>query len=239
MYTVALIPARSGSKGVPGKNIRELAGHPLIAYSIKVAQKCSNIDQVIVSTNSEQYSMIADAYGADVIMRPDAISSDASTDYDFIAHALDWMVHNGQDVPDMLVHLRPTTPLRSVSVVQAAIEVVKAAGAVTALRSVQEMPESAYKCFEIRGDILKSVYTNSNHLDEVNNVRQAYPVTYQGNGYVDVLLPSTVRQLKRIHGYHVLPFITPRVVEVDTEEDFALLEYQVEKYPEIVAQLFG
>ena len=236
-YVVALIGARSGSKGVPGKNIRMLAGHPLLAWSIKVAQKCANIDRVIVSTDSVEYGKIADAYGAEFFLRPSEISGDASTDYDFVAHALD---HIGSSMaPGLIVHLRPTTPLRSVGIVVAAIEVAKQSPEATALRSVHEMPESAYKCFEIKTGLLKCAYTGSNHLDDVNGARQAYPVTYQGNGYVDILRPSFIKQMKRIHGYHVVPFITPRVVEVDTEDDFALIEYQVAKNPEIVRQLFG
>ena len=76
----AIIPARSGSKGVPNKNIMNLGGYPLIAYSIAVAKKCSTIDRVIVSTDSEEYASIALKYGAEVpFLRPSDISNDSST----------------------------------------------------------------------------------------------------------------------------------------------------------------
>ena len=144
--------------------------------------------------------------------------------------------------PELIVHLRPTTPLRDPGVIMEAIaEMQYHWQTATALRSVHEMSESAYKCFEIEHDILKSAFAKSSHLDSVNAPRQRYPKTYQGNGYVDVLSVKFIRQWsqeKRLHGYHVIPFITPPVIEVDTEHDFELLELQAAKHPEIVKQLF-
>ena len=87
---VALIPARSGSKGVSNKNIRPLAGFPLIAYSIKAALKSKLIDRVIVSTDSEEYAEIAREYGAEVpFLRPSELSGDIATDKQFFKHAID------------------------------------------------------------------------------------------------------------------------------------------------------
>ena len=115
-YVVALVPARAGSKGVPNKNIRSLAGHPLLAYSVRAGVKAGNIDRVIVSTDSAEYADIAKRYGGEApFLRPAPLAGDRSSDYEFIAHALDWMQQNEKRLPDLIVHLRPTTPLREAS----------------------------------------------------------------------------------------------------------------------------
>ncbi len=147
---ISIIPARGGSKGVPKKNIRVLNGFPLIAYSIKASQHSKLISRTVVSTDSEEIASVARKYGAEVpFLRPVEISNDQSSDYEFIAHALEWFGKNDGSVPDYLVHLRPTTPTRDVSIVDAAISLFLDREDSTALRSVHEMPESAYKCFEI------------------------------------------------------------------------------------------
>lgn len=237
---VAVIPARAGSKGVIDKNIKLLAGHPLIAYSIAAALLAKNIGRVIVSTDSEEYAGIAREYGAEVpFLRPDEISSDTSTDYDFVRHLLDWLAENEGDVPKYLVHLRPTTPLREGNYIEAAIDRIKKADYASALRSVHEMSESAYKTFEIEGDYLKSIGSGSFDLDASNAPRQKFKKTYHANGYVDVIKTSYVIENNKLHGDHVVAFVTPRAVEVDTVDDFDYLEYQVEKKPAIVKKLFG
>ena len=146
---VALIPARRGSKGVLGKNIKPLAGFPLIAYSIKAALKSKLIDRVIVSTDSEEYAEIAISYGAEVpFIRPVNISGDKATDAQFFEHVIKWFVEEGEKVPKYLVHLRPTTPLRSFEIIDGAIKEFVDSN-YSALRSCHKMTESSYKTFEI------------------------------------------------------------------------------------------
>jgi CMP-N,N'-diacetyllegionaminic acid synthase len=236
---IALIPARSGSKGVPNKNTRLLGGHTLIAWSIMAVKKAKSIDRVIVSTDSEEYSQIAIQLGAEApFLRPAEISGDQSTDYDFIAHALDWLAVNGGE-PEYIVHIRPTTPFRDPTLIDEAISLFQKTKQATALRSAQEMSESAYKTFEIAPEgQFKRVGAESTTLDAANNARQQFPSTYQANGYVDVLSTRFIRANGLIHGDWVLPFIIPTVVEVDTEDDFALLEYQLARTPNFYKQLF-
>lgn len=237
---VALIPARAGSKGVPNKNVRLLGGHSLLAWSIAACLKSSAIDRVIVSTDSAEYAALAQKLGAEApFLRPAAISGDRSTDYDFIVHALDWLAAE-EGEPDYLVHIRPTTPLRDPKLIDDAVAAFIAAPNATALRSVQEMPESAYKTFEIAaGGQLKRLGADNTDLDSANNARQQFPNTYQANGYVDVLSTAFIRKAKLIHGDHVIPFVTPTVVEVDTEADFAHLEFQLSQTPGILQKLFN
>jgi N-acylneuraminate cytidylyltransferase len=236
---IALIPARSGSKGVPNKNTRLLGGHPLIAWSIMAAKKARSIDRVIVSTDSYEYAQLAIQLGAEApFLRPAEISGDRSTDFDFIAHALDWFADNGGE-PEYIVHIRPTTPFRDPAQIDAAVRLFQNSKMATALRSAHEMSESAYKTFEIAPEgQFKRLGADGTALDAANNARQQFPATYQANGYVDVLSTRFIRDNGLIHGDWVLPFITPTVVEVDTEDDFALLEYQLARTPNIFAQLF-
>ena len=135
----AIIPARGGSKGVPKKNIRPLAGYPLIAYSIAAARLCSRIDRVIVSTDSEQIAELSRKYGAEVpFMRSPALAGNLSTDREFVIHALEWFGKNEAAVPDYLVHLRPTTPLRDPTLIDEAIAALMSDPEATSLRSGHE-----------------------------------------------------------------------------------------------------
>lgn len=237
---IALIPARSGSKGVPHKNIKNLGGHPLIEWSIKACLKSRLIDRVIVSTDSQEYADLAVKLGAEApFLRPAEIAGDRSTDFDFVVHALDWFASHGGE-PEFLVHMRPTTPYRAPALIDQAIEAFRREPKATALRSVHEMSESAYKTFEIApAGQLKRLGADSTALDAANNARQQFPATYQANGYVDVLSSRFVRSHGLIHGDWAMPFITPAVVEVDTEEDFDHLEFLLDRNPEIAHQLFA
>ena len=237
---VAIIPARSGSKGVPDKNIKSLAGKPLLAYSIMSARKAKNIHRVMVSTDSKGYADIAREYGAEVpFLRPAEISGDSSTDYEFVQHLLDWMARQEGHQPGFLVHLRPTTPLRDVPLIESAIEKMKKTEDANALRSVQEMPESAYKMFEIEAGCLTPIGSHSSDLDAANLPRQAYRKTYKANGYVDVLRTSFILNHKKLHGHRVIAHVTPSIIEVDTPADFEYLEYRVSRNIEPVRKLFG
>lgn len=238
---VALIPARAGSKGVPNKNIRSLGGHALIEWSIAACKKSNLINRVIVSTDSVEYQSLCRGFGAEVpFLRPAEISGDRSTDYEFIVHALDWLAANGGE-PEYIVHIRPTTPFRAPELIDDAIKAFSSAGAVaTALRSVHEMAESAYKTFEIApGGQLKRLGSDSTALDAANNARQAFPKTYIPNGYVDVLSTVFIRESRLLHGDYVMPFVTPMVAEVDTEDDFDFLEYQLTRESTLSTRLFG
>jgi len=225
---VAIIPARSGSKGVPDKNIKLLAGKPLLAYSIETARKSKLIGRVIVSTDSKAYAEIAKRYGAEVpFLRPKEIAGDTSTDFDFVKHLLDWLDQNGETIPDYLVHLRPTTPLRAPHIVDNAIKEFIKNPEATSLRSAHEMPETAYKQFELESGYFKTLCNGSFDLDAANKSRQAFPKTYSPNGYVDILRTSFVLENHLLHGNRVMGLITPLSTEVDTEDDFKFLEWEI------------
>ena len=234
---VAVIPARSGSKGVVDKNIKLLSGIPLLAYSIMAARLARNIDRVIVSTDSEEYLKIAVKYGAEVpFLRPRSMAEDDSTDYGYMRHLIDYLNNIGQ-LPEYIAHIRPTTPFREVCHVEEGIDVIKKCKDATALRSVHEMSQSSYKTFEIENNLLKCMCTGSFHLDSANKSRQGFPKTYDPNGYIDVLKTSFILRENKLHGDKVLAFTTPFVPEVDTKTDFDYLEFLINRNPQFKYRL--
>jgi len=241
---LALIPARSGSKGVPDKNVRPLGGQPLIAWSIAAAMRSHAIDRVIVSTDSDAYGKIAIKHGAEVpFLRPSEIAADFSPDLEFILHALDWLGDRGEE-PDLIVHLRPTTPFRTPTHLDAAVEMMATRSTSTgihptAIRSVHEMSTTAYKTMEIDEGVLRQVGAKTTELDRANNPRQDFPVTYLANGYVDVLSTEFIRESGLLHGDQVVPFLTDLALEVDIATDFDLLEYHLKLNPGLFDELFG
>lgn len=237
---VALIPARSGSKGVPNKNIRDLGGRSVLEWSIVACLRSTFIEKTIVSTDSDDYATLARKLGAEApFLRPSEISTDCSTDFELIHHALMWLSEN-DELPDYVVHIRPTTPFRNPELIDDAIRRFVNDQGATAMRSVHMMSESAYKAFEIlEGCQLKSVWSDSVNLDMLNNARQTFPDTYMANGYVDVLSVDFILKNRLIHGNKVIPFVTPAVGEIDTEEDFRWLQYQLSENPEIFSILFA
>jgi len=237
----ALIPARSGSKSVPDKNIKLLGGHPLIAYAIRAALLTPSIERVIVSTDSEKYAEIARDYGAETpFIRPEKLAGDNSTDYDWIKHALDWLIKEEAKVPRLIAHLRPTAPFRDPELIEKGIRYMESEPDATALRSVQEMSQTAYKCFQSNSKYLACIFTNSPNLDEGNIPRQNYPITYEANGHVDVLKSEFIlNNPEKVHGDKTLAFIIDHTTDVDSEDDFKRLEYEASQFPELVNRLFA
>src|SRR5688572_19842840 len=138
MKTYALIPARSGSKGVPDKNIRPIGGHPLIAYSIAFARKLK-IDRVLVSTDSPKYQEIALQYGADCpYLRGPVASSDVAGEEDILADLTENLPRHGIDIPDVWIWLKPTCPLRDPDAVMKGIGILDSQPDIDSIRLVTE-----------------------------------------------------------------------------------------------------
>jgi CMP-N,N'-diacetyllegionaminic acid synthase len=121
---VAIIPARAGSKGVPRKNLRPIAGVPLVAWPIEVAKMCPEIDRIIVSTDGEEIASVARQYGAEVMMRPEHLASDTAMVADLLRHMIKEMRRDGETATIMLV-LEPTSPFRTPDDVTACLELMK------------------------------------------------------------------------------------------------------------------
>ena len=235
---IAIIPARSGSKGVKNKNIIELLGHSLLEWSIKAAKKTKLIDRVFVSTDSEKYANLGIKYGAEVpFLRPAEISEDNSSDFSFISHSIEEFQKMNIHA-EYLVHLRPTTPIRDPNVLDEAISYFQANKTFSSLRSVHLMSESSYKTLEInKGALTPLSFLNSKAFNP-NSPRQSYPDTYQANGYIDILSTNFILKNHEIHGKKILPFITKTAYEIDTIDDLDYLEYLAKRSKNLIKKLF-
>ena len=228
-HIVAIIPARGGSKGVPGKNIKKLNGFPLIAYSIAAARMSKRIQRIIISTDSEEIAHICKSFGAEApFLRPAAFAQDNSKDLEFMLHAIDWCDKNEEFIPEYWVHLRPTTPLRDPKIIDRAIDILMEKSEATSLRSGHPASESPFKWFkkDVNG-YFRGIIDISN--DVANNARQQFPEVYIPDGYVDVLKASFIKSSNLMHGDKMIGFVSPVCTEVDTIEDFEYLEHEVHK----------
>ncbi|MBM3393085.1 MAG: acylneuraminate cytidylyltransferase family protein [Betaproteobacteria bacterium] len=229
---MAIIPARSGSKSIKDKNLAMLGGYPLLAYSVVAAKLSRRIDRVMLSTDSEQYAEVGRRFGAEVpFLRPAEISTDKSTDLEFMVHAMQWVQEHSEDVPEFWVHLRPTTPLRDPAHLDAAVAMLEGRPEATALRSAHPSPESPFKWFR-RGDsgYLIALTSDDTNLDRFNMPRQAFPTVFIPDGYVDIVRSSFVLGTSLLHGDRVIGFESPHCSEVDSAEELELLDFQLRKF---------
>ena len=237
MDVFALVTARSGSKGIPDKNLKQLGNHSLLEWSIKSTLKSSQVTKVFLSTDSVEYAKLGESFGAIVpFLRPAELASDTAVDLDVFKHFLTEI----KELPQAIVHIRPTTPLRNPQIINdAVINYMKLKTEITSLRSVHEMSESAYKTFEVSDQgLLKSIASVADG-DKANLPRQAFPKTYQANGYVDVLNPEFILKEHKLHGDKIFAFKTPVVTEVDTLSDLEYLNWEVQQNKELVKLVFG
>jgi N-acylneuraminate cytidylyltransferase len=231
---LCLIPARSGSKGIPHKNIKLLDGKPLLVHSIEQAQSSSYAKdmRIVLTTDSEDYAKIGRKFGAEVpFIRPKEISEDLSTDLDFIKHALEWLENNDNYIPDIILQLRPTQPRRKVSDIDSTLAMfIENFDKYDSLRTVVEFDKSPFKMYRIKNDngiILEPLF---NCVDDITNepfnqCRQTLPKSYLHNGYIDILKTSIVKHDK-ISGYRILPYIMKKTdtVDIDNEDDWKKAE---------------
>ena len=237
MNVFALVTARSGSKGVPDKNLKQIGNHSLLEWSIKSALKSSQISRVFLTTDSAEYAKLGESFGATVpFLRPKELASDTAIDLDVIKHFLTEINEN----PQALVHIRPTTPLRSPEIISDAVtKFMELKSEITSLRSVHEMSESAYKTFEVSDLGLLKPIASVADADKANLPRQAFPKTYQANGYVDVLNPEFILMEHKLHGDKIFAFKTPVVTEVDSLSDLEYLNWEVQQNKDLVKLVFG
>jgi len=231
LKTIAYIPVRGGSKGVPKKNIHPLGGFPLIAFSIAVAKLSKNIERVIVSTDSNEIAEVAVLYGAEVpFIRPAEYAQDLSPDRDHFLHAMNWFKENEGEVPEYWVHLRATTPLRDPHVLDEAIQKILKDSESTSLRSGHPAPESPCKWFkrDNRGYFIGNC-PEDKRPEYYNLPRQLFPPVYIPDGYVDIMKASYVLNSDNLNGSKMIGFSSPHCYEVDTLEELEMIEFQLKK----------
>ena len=230
MKILALIPARSGSKSIPHKNIRYLSGKPLLAYSIEHAIKSEVINRVIVSTDSEQYAEIARSFGAETpFLRPKEISEDNSNDRDFFIHALAWLKENENYVPDICVQLRPTHPVRKIQDIDEMIKLLISNPDADSVRSVvKNETYIPYKMWFLKeNNELKPIMTQTGIAEHYNQPRQALPVTYFQNASVDVIRTRTILEMNSLSGNKIMGYEMDEEFDIDNEKEFERAQQKI------------
>jgi CMP-N-acetylneuraminic acid synthetase len=221
--SVALIPARSGSKRVPHKNIRNLAGHPALAYSIRSAIDSGVFERVIVSTDSELYAAVARHYGAEVpFLRPAEYSGDTSPDIEWIRYTLQRLTDEG-GAYEVFSILRPTSPFRKAETIRRAFAAFCAAEGVDSLRAVEKVEQHPGKMWVIRGDrLLPLMPLTPEDLPWHSQQYASLPTVYVQNASLEIAWTRTALEKGTIAGAVMLPFLTQgdEGLDINNEKDW-------------------
>jgi len=222
---LAIIPARGGSKSIPMKNITCLAGTPLIAFTIEVARKSRLVSRVLVSTDSEKIRDVSLSLGAEApFLRPAELAQDDTPDLPVFLHALEWLSKNEDYHPEIVVHLRPTTPLRRVERVDEAIDLLVGNPEADSVRAVSPPLQNPFKMWTL-GDPWLRPLVDVGVREPYNQPRQSLPTVYWQTGYVDVIRTSTLISKNSMTGDLILPYI---VVDIDQPFSLKLAELFLE-----------
>jgi len=223
---LALIPARGGSKGIPRKNLRDFAGAPLIAYSIAAAKQAERVTRVIVSTDDPEIADVARAWGAEVpFMRPAQFAQDDSTDLPVFEHALEWLEQNENYMPDIVIQLRPTSPVRPIGLLDQAVELLLEHPEVDCVRGVVPSVQNPFKMWQIDSEgRLTQLLEVAGLREPYNAPRQALPQTYWQTGHIDAIRSNTILAKHSLTGDIILPLLIDPLytVDIDTPDDFLI-----------------
>lgn len=222
MKSIAVIPARSGSKGIKDKNIKDLCGKPLMAYSIECALKSDKFDKVFVSTDSQDYASIAQKYGADVsFLRSKDNSSDIAGSWDAVREVIECF-ENQNEYYDRIMLLQPTSPLRSTEDINICFQLMKEKEA-RAILSVTEAEHSPLLCNMLASDLSMDQFVDEKYL---NIPRQMLPKYYRLNGAIYLIerreLDEEIMFKNKCYAY-IMPY--ERSIDIDSDIDFKLAEY--------------
>jgi CMP-N-acetylneuraminic acid synthetase len=222
---LAIVPARSGSKSVPDKNVASFRGKPLLVHSVAHALAARNVDRVLVSTDSPRYRDIALAAGAEApFLRPAALAGDLSTDVEVFTHALGWLRQHDGYTPDVCVHLRPTSPTRRVQDVEDAVELLLSDPSADSVRSVTPAAQTPYKMWRLAEDGTLRPLLRTGTLEAYNLPRQVLPPVYVQNAAVDVVRTPVILERGSMTGSRVLAYVMDSFGDVDDWRELALLE---------------
>lgn len=220
---LAVIPARGGSKGIPRKNIRDLAGKPLIAWTIEAAEKSKYIDKLVVSSEDDEIISVAKSFGCDdPFIRPKDLAQDDTPGIEPILHAVQKI--RGYDY---VVLLQPTSPLRNVDDIDGCIHKCISQKA-NACVSVSEAEKSPYWMFRINENDQLSKVLN---IENIPNRRQDLDRIYSLNGAIYVAKIDWLNSRKSFLTEETIGFLMPkeRSIDIDTELDFQISEYILNK----------
>lgn len=227
---VALVPSRGGSQRVPGKNVRELGGHPLIAYTIAAARSCGLFDAVIVSTDSEEIAEVAARYGAEVPgLRPAEMASSTSPDIEWVRHVIDGLASEDR-TPELFSLLRPTSPFRTASTILRAHEELLSLPDADSIRAVELCRQHPGKMWTMDGQLMRPLLEQPEEgVPTHSRQYQDLPEVYVQNSSLEIAWTRAVVEQGSIAGDVVAPLFTDDVegFTIDYEGDWAEAERMV------------
>jgi len=240
MEVLGVIVARGGSKGIPKKNIALCAGKPLIWYTIDAAKKSKHITRLIISTDDEAIAAIAREHGVEVpFMRPKELAEDGTPDLPVFQHALRKLEEKEGYFPDAVVHLRPTTPLKSADDIDKGVQLLIDTPEAHSVRSVCEPLHTPFKMYKLdEGEtMLKPLLTGAypgvfeTYAEPYNMPRQILPKVWRHSGYVDIVRPTVILDMNSMSGSQILPlfFEEWRDIDIDYENDLKYAEIVIEQ----------
>ena len=237
---VALVPARSGSNRVKGKNIKRLSAHPLLGYTISEAL-CSGIfSDVIVSTDSEEYSRIAEYYGAKVpVLRPREISGPASTDYEWIRYTLEYLEKTGKTYTHFSI-LRPTSPFRRASTIQKCWKAFSQDGGADSIRAVEKCSQHPAKMWTLSGNRMTPLFPEPEGETPYHSRQYpSLPETYVQNASLEIANTSVIFEQKTISGKIIMPYISEGLegFDINYDMDWEIAEMLISKNPELLPHM--
>lgn len=231
LKVLGIVGIRSGSKGVPNKNIRNLCGKPLVGWVLHTAQRSRSINRLVVSTDSEKYAEIAKECGAEVpYLRPPELAQDKSSEIDYVRHMLDWLYTNERYRPDIVVRMMATVPLQKPEDIDAVVKILKAdstADSAVVIAEARQHPLKALKLMDdgTGGSKLVTYFSDSGR--EVTPIaRQSYePAYFRAN--VIACRTQIIYDTHSLTGdtvrYHIIP--QERSVDIDNVVDFSIVEH--------------
>ena len=226
---LALIPARGGSKGIPRKNIRSFAGYPLIAWSIAAGLQAHTVNRVIVSTDNDEIASVAREYGAETpFMRPPELAQDHTNDLPVFEHALKWLEDLESYKPDIVIQLRPTSPIRPKDCVDGAVKILIENPEADCVRGVVPAGQNPHKMWHFNGydKPMKPLLEVEGISEPYNAPRQILPSVYWQTGHIDAIRTATITRKHSLTGSMVYPLVLDPhyTVDIDTPADWAKYE---------------
>ena len=223
----ALVPARGGSKGLPGKNLRLIGGRPLIEYTLEASRLSSYIDATHLSSDDPEILEIGKRMGARTIVRPASVASDTATATDVVRHFLEQLPAHTIDEDPYIVYLQPTSPLRTSAHIDAVFKAMETQGTNMAV-SVVELKKTPYKSFTVNDEgLLDPIF--SEEMSGAN--RQALPVAYYPSGAIYIFPVSEFLNRGCFPSKGSMPFLMSdkESIDLDSEEDLLALERVMEQ----------
>jgi len=227
---LALIPARGGSKGIPRKNIRDFSGYPLIAWSIAAAKQAELVTRVVVSTDDEEIAAVAREWGAETpFLRPAQFAEDKTTDLPVFVHALEWLAENENYRPDVVVQLRPTSPIRPVRLVDDAVRILLQNAEADSVRGVVPAGQNPHKMWRLAeggSGPMQNLLAVEGIEEPYNAPRQILPDIHWQTGHIDAIRSAVILG-GSMSGKNIYPILIDPdyTVDLDNLRDWGRAEW--------------